>query len=1646
MTNVNKSSSPYYDDYDKSKNFHEVLFRPRFAVQTRELNQIQTMFREQVRRFGDHVFEEGSMVIPGESSFDLELRYVTVNIPNFENVSNMLVPEFTKVSNQYGVTATVKLIRTPQESDPLTFYVQYEESDSDSEDVSVFNTDDILTITSSDGRDIAEGQAIGSGIASKFTINDGVYYLNGRFVLVPRETVILDKYSNKPSSIVTIEYAESVVTENDDNTLFDNAQGTPNFTAPGAHRLKVDTSLNVYDLDQLENLPENAVEIFRIEDGRLQKKADKPDYAVLSDAMAQRTYEESGDYTVDPFNIGFAEHTDPDKFIARMESGIAYVRGHRVETFDTENVVVDKGRETGTINNSSISAAVGNYIVVEDLNILPDVNTLQEIKFYADPVVTPGVAPSGSPLGSARVRFVRREGSTYRLYLFDILNANGKRSSGFVAGAASIHSSIGTPVSANIAEDTGLIDAASNSLVFPMNVEFVKSLNDENGISDTSYSSVKQYSSTTDTNGRVTVNAANNEVFVAQDTTYGFASFTDTGEFVDIDGTYTLGGNPNGSVITYDFGSANDGRPVRINIQTAKQQVQQKTKTVRTETVTGTLDASSRLWLDQADVFQIESIVDNDGNEVSISSTQLDKNITNSYYGISFLTTNKTGIANPVVVTFKYFQHSAGDYFGPDSYVDIDYKDIPTENSTRMSDALDFRPRMGAGQDFNSQGRLTGNIPTPYTVVRADVEHYLSRIDKVYVNSEGVFGVVKGVSSLAPEEPEDPSNAMVLYTLNVPAYTYRLEDVNAEKVKNRRYTMEDIGRLEKRLSNVEYYVSLNMLEQEAESKQVVDDFGMNRFKNGFFTDSFIDHSVGNYVWDGYHVSMDSENGEMRPEFSMNAIDLVMDQNQSSHVVENAGIVTLPFTHRSFISQVTRSETMNVNPYAVFRWTGDLELRPTTDSWIDTEYAAPDVTYRVFNNGRLTQSWKSWQLNWTGGVDRSSTSRTRTTAAHSELQPANSQEPGAWNRGRDLWRRSTRTFTTTTTTRTNIDVVNNRVIDTSVIPFMRSIEVDIDGVGHRPEAMMHFFFDRVNVDEYVRPVGGSYNDSVRTDVDGNFKAQFQIPNNDEDRFRTGEKTLTVTDASDGVRENSTSWADTSFTSTGIRKVRRRTIVATRSTTRNTRQTSVRWHDPLAQSFLVEREGGVFVTKINTFFARKDDRVPVTVELREMENGAPTQNLVPGAKKTLLPQDVKISDDGSEATTFEFPYPIYLNDGAEYCFVVWSNSNNYEAYIARMGQKDLGTGRYIVDQPYAGVLFKSQNNSTWTADQTADLQFEIFSAKFDINSVGTLVSVNDDLKPILLAINPIETQEGTGRLHITKKQHNYVVGGNVYITGSTGGNGISAELINGDHTVVELVDPNTIAIEVSGTATETGMIGGENVEISNTIQASVLNPNVPTNETSQTRLTYQAKGTTGQSFDGNESPYTPMAGFIELNNENVNDIDYPWLITNRNDESKNLEDSRSLTMKTYFESANDNLSPVVDMDGNSVITPFVMVTNPETEELDGSNNWANYVNKFVTLKTPANSLRVYLDTYKPQGSDIIISARFGNSQEEMMESEWMKVEPIVEQTSGEVDDFLENEYALDDVDDYTVYQVMIQLKSPSAVRYPICKRLRVLALGT
>ena len=75
--------SPYYDDFDPSNDFYKVLFKPGFPLQARELTNLQSILQNQIGKFGEHAFKEGSIVTGGAPAYNGNYHAVKINSTQF---------------------------------------------------------------------------------------------------------------------------------------------------------------------------------------------------------------------------------------------------------------------------------------------------------------------------------------------------------------------------------------------------------------------------------------------------------------------------------------------------------------------------------------------------------------------------------------------------------------------------------------------------------------------------------------------------------------------------------------------------------------------------------------------------------------------------------------------------------------------------------------------------------------------------------------------------------------------------------------------------------------------------------------------------------------------------------------------------------------------------------------------------------------------------------------------------------------------------------------------------------------------------------------------------------------------------------------------------------------------------------------------------------------------------------------------------------------------------------------------------------------------------------------------------------------------------------------------------------------------------
>ena len=663
------------------------------------------------------------------------------------------------------------------------------------------------------------------------------------------------------------------------------------------------------------------------------------------------------------------------------------------------------------------------------------------------------------------------------------------------------------------------------------------------------------------------------------------------------------------------------------------------------------------------------------------------------------------------------------------------------------------------------------HIPKQYTDFSADLSIYKGRISKLFLNENGEFGVTDGSPGYpVPQTPPSVPGTLDLAVIEIPPYPSLPVDVVIEPQKNRRYTMKDIGKIEDRVNRLEYYTSLNMLEKQAADIPIFDENGLDRFKNGILVDPFVGHNVADVSNSDLRASIDTKEKFATAQAALSEIPLNYSANNSSGVVRTAGNkVILPYTEQVFSENLYASSAINLAQKLSYDWTGVITLYPSTDNWMDTvNYPAKNLVvvdlqgnadnWRAISNAWDTE-YNSWESRWIGTPVQQDVGTTKSTV--NRIFNSSTQS--------DLIGSSITVGPTETQTQA-------RTVDVSVNHFMRQRDYIFSASGMKELTQLYAFFDGVNVSANCVQIeleegktindvfdlfssNGSieYSSSVYTiksantlyvDSDGEVLGIFSLP---DQKFSVGQREFKLSDSSTNSDIEATTISKNNVISQGISLITTTTQTNTRPINVNfaaaieksniTRQVNsvadlkVNPRDPLSQSFYIDEINypyGVYTTKIDVFFKSKseDPTRKVYMQIREMENGFPTRKAIGDSTTYVVSENINVSVDGTESTTFTFDNPIFLLPGVDYCFslIPEGNSDEFEIWIAEMGEIDVSGGdilRRIEKQPAAGILFTPSNNFSWSVRQTQDIKYVVHIANFTTNQTGTLVLENKDV---------------------------------------------------------------------------------------------------------------------------------------------------------------------------------------------------------------------------------------------------------------------------------------------------------------------------------
>jgi hypothetical protein len=1846
---MNLNTSPYFDDFVAEKKFSRVLFKPGYAVQARELTQLQTLLQAQIQRFGDNIFSQGTVITGCAESHNFNVPYVKVTdiAGTLEQYIGQIVTAPSGISASIKQVADGSQAQTPNLN---TLYVQYTSNDSATGLQSQFNDGDSLSINGSVVFTVAGN---GTGFGSLFSLGDGIVYADGFFVLHSNQTIILDRYSQNPTQNVGYILSETVVTSDDDPTLLDPASGSYNYTAPGADRLAVSTILTSYD-PTTDTAPEGFVLLFEIENGLITRRYDKTQYAELGIELAQRTYDEAGDYTVQKFPLFVSEHYnngsnhgvfspnaggDLSKLVVGVQPGKAYVRGYEQELFATENLVTDKAIDTRTVKNEFVSTDYGNYLVVDEVAGPWSINTRETVQLHnvAVHAVSSGnysgaVAPS-SQIGTANIRaivYVPNSGArpgttaaTYQIYLSDVVMTSGS-----LAAVQSLYLPDAVHSFADVVLSVGgLQETKYTSLLFPLTRENTKTLANQTFIA------TKQYAQTVTTSGTFSITASGSDnwafsnlstqglidqnIIVIADTPFSGGSLgtfqkgryfnitpsmitsvtptsisfnlggTTTGtpsvvvlanvKSVDTFGTKTLvpdvyvqfNPNPDGSVNTTEAGTK--ASPYLLGVHDTF-----KISNVWVSKAVGPITAPATLAALQADAAT--------GNGAGVnwvdmtSSFFLVSGTTDSVYGIDGLASNTFFANKSILVRLTWFSHtSSSEYYTIQSYplpveniaptsTQINWWEIPkytASNSVTYSlrDTLDFRatitPSAGTAVTPNTatinpvsltsyQSVIT--TPTPNGTFIADIQYHLNRVDRVSLDSAGNFLVVRGAASDTPVPPKQPNNSMTLGYVNIPAYpslspyfarvTNRLEYATSIILTDhRRFTMKDVGSLQRRLDRLEYQASLSALEQAAAGLQIVSGVsGVDRHKNGILVDSFIGHNVGN-VYDPAYACSISE-GVLRPYFVLDDVAFDIDASSinimqaandaiivvrqllgatpfaigstvtgvgggTGTVVHNiplasntlyqwvrlylsnglnpvgtflpgntvnttsgpvttgdityAGLSpstlalnlqpnlvvapsagplgTLPYVHTVYAKNTHLTQTKNCASDVLFTFEGTVSLSPSLDTWMDTNVHSEVQlnTNNFFDNWKaLTNAWgtqwNDWKTLWFGTTqdvavptDTTSLGTAFTTEQRQSLE--------------------------------GISLASQMDISGNVIPFIRSQVITFTASRLKANTQVFAYFDGVNVTQFCKNntdvTFGAH--PLITDSSGNLVGQFRVP---VETFTVGVKSFVLADNSaDPTSTNITTVAVAAFTASGDSVFDDRTILSTRkprTTIASQRQTQnlvvarqvstsdiEDASDPLSQTFFVSNnDNGMLLTKIEVFFATKSTVTGITLQLREVVNGYPTDTILPFSSVTLQPKDVNVSADGTTPTEFKFSSPIYLKNDTEYCFALipTGNDTGYDVWESVIGDTDVGGTQVADKQANIGSLFAVNNNRAWVELNNESITFTMYAAQFTPAINGTVTLSNRSLDYMkLIPANPLVTFN-PGDVITGTALGSTGIGTIVYVAPIAGSTSVNATVLvtAGQFLASDTFTNGTITIckrIVNAIAPALAQLSFNNAKIDWSYQI------------------YQSNGT----------PYSGVFSSVDVSGTTE--------LT-----SEMAVFSHSITPKTFqfqgiLSTTVSNISPVIDLSKSSCVIVANQIDNVSAlsngENTNTGTALTKYISRTVILDDGEDSedLRVYLSAFFPSSSAVQVWAKVLNISDPatFASRPWSLMTQNIIPTSSQFNDYF---FTLTAANAPTVpfsygsggvtytgfrtFAIKIVMTSASTAQVPIIKDMRTIAL--
>jgi len=1499
---------PYYDDFDESKKFLKMLFRPGVALQARELTQVQSILQNQIERFGNFVFDDGSMIFGGQIT---EIPTEVAFIESLSGGDGLRVTDLQdKIVTIFnaGETSHAKIIfgtKSPlDDSDIIYFQYLSGEGITNSGTIEGFNLG--ITFTASITTDTQSGMVV--------FVDSGIRYTNGYFVLHDAQRIGLFEENletlnfTTPNRSVGFNVVKNIVTSQQDITLRDPASGFYNFNAPGSDRFKIDLLIAQKDLGVDSDTSSvdvfsrtDFIEFLRIVDGVVVKKEKYADLGEIEETFARRTYDESGHYVVDPFEITMIQGPTDDKLQSKLDSGKAYVFGYEFETIGSTKLTHDRARgadHESEVKDVEYGYSLGPYFLAKFTNISDSASGLSsnckilfdsysgypiDIPFgivdgvrisftteattkdfipgltlyFADNVLDltggagveyPGasagiqarilrVIPAGgttsqqftpegfayinaieigppyitgnnwpggitssflttSPfyvaagpsfeagfdvtftgsnvsffqtlsenqftggdlnveIGQARIRnFQKFSGSFYKVFLDDVSINEGRKFS----DVKRIFTEGNTEQPAlYLAEIPGtLYNLKNTSLVFESPLaNVIKTIDKFDYMVDFTVENIQLSTSGSWVGYGHELNLENKISGLVQ---IG-PNISSSSAFYNVDSSrivsvFSKDGSINCEIRISGPGGSNVTNPKTLTIQNAilsstgapytgkvtvvvacqVNQTSSRKKTLSTSQPI-TLDFTgpdeegyyySYLLSDSTYITDVNSIV---SITPTLTGSILDNGQKNTYYDWSKIKVSYEPSEESYTAVVNHFVHSG---FGPfiggtgpnasySNYETIPNFESPDGQTIFLRNSLDFRAVRTSNPDTFT---LTGPYQYPSYVYdgyeqSVDYTHYLSRIDKIILTKDRNFKVIQGIPNEEPVSPSDDPNAMTLYTIRFNPYTFDENDVSILQEDNRRFTMRDIGNLERRIEKLEYYSTLSALEQEAKSTPIYDDYGLEIPKKAILVDQFTGMESADVSNQDFYCSIDRETKELRPPFEYFEVGYNNSWTISSGLTNNDGIITFDFSEEEFLSNTKNNSSRFINANKIVDFNGSIKLEPHCDPWFSTDKKPVVKTNFDGENDSWLIGSPSFQMNsdfaergWFGKNSNGTKIEKKNTILTRDKKLSNSPISK---------------ISSFTIPQSNITSNVDRIVDSSVVPYCRDKTVELKVNGLKPNKLHYIYFE----DELMNLVGITANDRGEIDYTLNITGGSHV---------AGKKLIRVLDNDENKLDKSSSSADAIFMVSGSTKdvessrfvrssITKRESSNSENITNNslTREferkegKSNRSKDNIAQLFTINKDKysiGLYVRSLDIHFASWpsapndfERKLPVKVYLKPVNNGYPSPSKIIAEKAVYDIETIHVNG----VVNFKFDYPIYLEPGT-YAIELETNSSNIsvKTYVLPSGKStSIAVERDSILDVNIGSFILPKNIGKTEKLNNEFLTFKLYKCNFSEN---------------------------------------------------------------------------------------------------------------------------------------------------------------------------------------------------------------------------------------------------------------------------------------------------------------------------------------------